>query len=185
MLAAAIAAAVIGALFLSGCSSSRGGEHVVFAKPQPLDATWKASANELLDLGVPALHSVSNRTVRITDVRLLGLTNAITVESVRSYNYQQVGNGVISNIGDLPRDCAKYVPHPVSAAVTRTHADSDWYVVIAFRVHRQGTYRLTRIRIDYREGNTPGWQYQDLDTTLTVGAPLARPLHTPCNLPPP
>ena len=181
MLAAIVVGTAVGGLAACGRS---GGAHDVFATGRPLTATWRASAGELLDVGVPALHNVSSRTVRLTAARLVSPPPGLVTDSVHAYNYAEVGNGVIAQIGDLPHDCSKYVPHPLTDAVTPPHADSAWYVVIAFRIRKPGRYRLTRIRIDYMAGNKPGWQYENLDTTLTLGPPVARPEHAACKRPP-
>jgi hypothetical protein len=168
---------------LAACGGSREG-HEVFATGSPITATWHANAGELLDLGVPALHNVSNKTVRLTSARLVNPPAGLVTDSIHAYSYAEVGNGVISQIGDLPHDCSKYIPHPLADAVTPPHADSAWYVVIAFRVPKPGRYHFTRIRIDYIAGNKRSWQYEDLDTTLVLGPPLGHLVHAACNRPP-
>jgi hypothetical protein len=54
--------------------------------------------------------------------------------------------------------------------VTRPHSESPWNVVLAVTFARPGTYHLVRDKIVYTTRGHTGWQYQELDTTITVTA---------------
>ena len=73
--------------------------------------------------------------------------------------------------GDLLRYCrATDKPYPVSADVTPPHSDSPWNVILAITFAKPGRYHLVRAKVFYTTGAQSGWQYQTLDTTMTVSA---------------
>jgi hypothetical protein len=152
---------------MAGCVGGDG-SHVVFTVGTNFNGTFPARTHELLDIGLPGLHNASAHPVTITMVSFAGDNSSLRIANVTAYNYEQVGNGVISQTGDLPKEYAKYVPHPLDDAVTPPHADSAWFVVIAFRVSQPGTFNLPRVRIDYTTDGHTGWQYQVLSTEMKI-----------------
>ena len=150
-------------------STAKKSAREVFAVQHNFAAHWHASTADILDLGVPALHNLTDHQVDVLQVSMVDRPSAVHVLGVTAYNYRESGGGVISQIGDLSRDCPKkYVPHPVEAAVTPPRSDSAWFLVIAFQVSHPGTYHLDKLRIDYADASGRGWQYQNVNTTLSV-----------------
>jgi hypothetical protein len=154
---------------MCGCASGNGSD-AVFSVGTNFSGVFPARTHELLDIGLPGLHNLSAHPVTITAVTFAGDNSSLQIVNVTAYNYRQVGNGVISQTGDLPKEYAKYVPHPLSDAVTGPHADSAWFVVIAFRVSKPGTFELPKVRIDYTTNGHAGWQYQTLATEMKISS---------------
>jgi hypothetical protein len=161
---------------VSACGSSSSDGDVAFAVQQGFAAHFPANTGDVLDLGVPQLHNVTNAETRLISVALVAPPPPVRLLSTSAYRYAQVGSGVISNLGDLPRRCPdKYVPHPVSAVTTPPNSDSAWFVVLALQASKPGSYQISRIRIDYESGGKRHWQYQNLDTQLIIkSGPAAR-----------
>lgn len=62
-------------------------------------------------------------------------------------------------------------PYPITADVTPRHSAAQWNIVIAVTFAKPGRYDLHRIKLYYLTNGHPGWQYQDLNTTMVISAP--------------
>jgi hypothetical protein len=73
-------------------------------------------------------------------------------------------------------------PYPVPDVVTAPHSDSDWYVMIGFTITRPGRYHIQTAQIGYTTAGQNRWQYQNLDTIITVtrARPGAGPIPGQC-----
>jgi hypothetical protein len=135
------------------------------------------------DLGLPLLHNLSAHMVRLRSVQLVSVPKVVLVESVTAYKYGN-GGGVALTRGDLLKGpCRRYMPpFPVTDVVTPPHADSAWYVILAFVITRPGRYHITRARISYVTDGHVGWQYQNLNTTLVIrqARPHSKPAPAEC-----
>lgn len=157
------------------CPSVAGpvGEQVVFYVATGFGQGISATTNDVVDLGVPGLYNLSDRSVRLTAVTLVSAPKPVRIRSVTAYEIPPWGALGLGH-GNLLRRCQKADrPYPVTAAVTPPHAEPRWEVVIAFTVARPGWYYLGRAKISYTTNGQPGWQYQNLFATITVRA--ARP----------
>ena len=122
---------------------------------------------DVVDVGVPALHNLTGRSVRVRKVSLVSVPAAVRLVSVTAHSGQPVG--VIT--GNLVRLCrTSYPSHPVAEAVTPPHANSNWFLVMAITFARPGRYNLRRVKIYYTTGGHADWQYQNLFTTIYVTA---------------
>jgi hypothetical protein len=162
-----VAILVIATVLLGSCSSS-GGEHVVFKVATGFSQGGSDTTANVVDIGLPfGLYNLSDHTVRLSGIRLVGTTAAVHLRSVTAYR----GNGVGIVDGDLLKLCRRsYRPYPVTDAVTQPHSNSRWFIVIAVTFTRPGRYLLHRVRIDYTANGQDGWQYQNLNTALTITA---------------
>ena len=151
---------------LVGCSSA-GGENV-FAVFAPSADGGPVTTVDVLDIGL-SLTNLTGSTVTLQGVRLVSVPRSVRLRSVTAYGPDADPVGLIR--GDLLRYCRQIdKPYPVTADVTRPHSQSPWTVVLAVTFTRPGTYHLTRAKVFYRTEGHSGWQYQDLDTTITVTA---------------
>jgi hypothetical protein len=101
--------------------------------------------------------------------------------SVYAYSYKDIRQGLISQAGVLYKECPReFRPHPVSVVTVGPHSDANWLVVISFAISRPGIYHLGRVRLDYTTQGHKGWQYQNINATVTVKNP---PLPGPRPLP--
>jgi hypothetical protein len=123
---------------------------------------------QLADVQVPEMYNQSSSTVRVTSVRLLAPPKGVRVVSETAYLWAPTGAPQgFGDSGDLPKECPKiYKPHPVSAAVIRPHAYSDWIVILALRFAKPGRYYFGQERINYLADGKPGWQVQNLHITI-------------------
>jgi hypothetical protein len=103
--------------------------------------------------------------VRLLRITLVGMPASVHLRSVTAY---PPGPGVGVIIGNLLTQCPANKPYPLSADVTPAHAPVQWNAVLAITFSRPGTYVLTRLKVSYLSNGQPGWQYQDLSTTITV-----------------
>jgi hypothetical protein len=95
-----------------------GAGNALLTGPRAIDINGPATTGDLIDIGVPTINNLSTSPVRITSVSLVHTSSAVHLQSVTAYSYQQVGHGVISQIGNLPQRCSgDYVPHHVNAAL--------------------------------------------------------------------
>lgn len=151
---------------LAGCSS--GGGRDVFQVFDPSPDGMLATTVDVVDVGLD-LTNVAGSTVTLQAVTLVSVPQAVHLRSVTAYGPDALPVGLVH--GDLLRYCGKTdKPHPVTVDVTRPHSDSPWNLVLAVTFKRPGTYHLTRAKIFYRTGGHTGWQYQDLNTTISVTA---------------
>jgi hypothetical protein len=158
-------AGLVGAL-AAGCGQSpgpNGSQQVVFRMPTGFSNGGPAFIQRILDLGLPLLHSLSDSTVRLRSVQLVSPGSAVRLISATAYLFSRTDGTTIAAFGDLPAECPRtYVPHPLSAAVTGPHSDSNWTVILALRISRLGRYRFIRVKINYTVNGQRGWQYYNL-----------------------
>lgn len=136
---------------------------------------------EVNDEGLPPLHNLTGHRVRLVSAQWVNKPAAVRILSVNAYTYAAVGHGIISGEGNLPIACPnQYHPSPIGAAITPPHADSPWFVVIAFTITKVGTYRMNQLKISYVTRGRHNWQYQYLNTKITVvNPPLPGPVPVP------
>ena len=155
---------------LAGCSrsGSQPREQVVFSVVTGFSLTGSSSVVDMVDLALPGLINVSDNAVRITGVRLVSLPSGVHLRSVTAYN-SDLAIGLAN--GDLLRYCRSvYRPFPVSDAIMPAHFESRWNIVLAITFAKPGRYHLGRAKIFYSTNGHAGWQYQNLNTTLTITA---------------
>jgi hypothetical protein len=160
--AIAVASLGLAGFLLTGCSSS--GEANVFAGSGSTDGGLATTA-DIVDVGVPLGQNVSDHSVRLLRVTLVGMPASVRLRSVTAY---PPGPGVGVMTGNLLTQCPADKPYPVSADVTPAHASVQWNAVLAITFSRPGTYVLSRLKVFYLSNGQRGWQYQDLNTTITV-----------------
>ena len=180
------AAAALLLLAAAGCAGPGrpdGRQRVVLAVQTGITDGYTINRLEINDEGVPPLHNLTRYPVRLESVQWVNQPAAAHIVNVYAYAYAYaaVGHGIISGEGNLPVACPnQYHPRPISAAVTAPHADSQWFVVIAYTISKVGTYHMDRLKIGYVTHGHHGWQYQNLDTTITVvNPPLLGPVPIP------
>ena len=165
LLLAAVLLATGGALAACG-----GGGHV-FADDSSDIGLSHVTTVDVVDVGMSWLHNVTSRRVRVLGVSLVSAPRAVHLLSVVAY---PASFSLAIGRGNLLKLCGKAdPPHPVTVAVAAPHADANWDVVLAFRFTKPGRYSLGRVKISYETNGQTGWQYEHLNTTITVQA--ARP----------
>lgn len=157
-------------LLAAGCGGSpgpSGPDRVVFKVPSGFQNGGPAWVQRTLDLGLPLLHNVTGSPVRLRSVELVTPRRGVRLLNATAYVLTQVSGTTISAFGDLPKECpGTYVPHPLTAAVTAPHSDSNWTVIIALRIPRPGTYHFTQVKINYTVVGQQGWQYYNLNDVV-------------------
>ncbi len=152
---------------LTACGSGAG--QAVYSVQTGYFARFPYTTADIIDLGLPELYDQTSQPVRLLWVTPVHWPAAIRLHSITAYNYYQAGAGVISALGDLPKECPReFVPHPLSVVMTAAHSTSDWFVVFALTISRPGRYYLSQVKIGYTTRGQQGWQYQNLDTELVV-----------------
>jgi hypothetical protein len=122
----------------------------------------------VVDVALPGLSNESGGRVTLRKVSLVSVPRAVHLSSVTVYGPE---NAIGLVHGDLLRSCRRFdQPHPVTADVTAPHSESPWNVVLAITFAKPGRYHLVRAKIFYTTSGHSGWQYQFLDTTITVAA---------------
>jgi hypothetical protein len=158
---------VLAVMALPGCSSA-GGEGAVFADSAPSSDGGSATTVDVVDVVLPGLTNVSGSSVKLRGVSLVSVPQAVHLRSVTVYGTDMK---LALGRGDLLRYCrATDKPYPLSADVTPPHSDSPWNVMLAITFAKPGSYHLVRAKIFYTADGHSGWQYQMLDTTMTVTA---------------
>jgi hypothetical protein len=166
-----IVMAALAVALMSACTAGTGPDgpqKVVFRARQGLFVHGPAPVHEILDLGLPSIHNISNSTVQLRSVHLVSAPAAVHVVNVRAYRWRQVGFGWLeAAFGDLPKQCPReFKPHPVTDVTTRPRSDSEWMVIIALTVSKPGTYHLHKVKMTYVTDGKKGWQYQYFDTVI-------------------
>lgn len=153
----------------TGCSSAgtRGGERTVFSIETDFGQGLRGVRPiDVVDLGLPDLYNLTDQKVRLRAVTLVSAPSAMRVRSVTAYVYPNAG-GLGIGRGDLLRYCHKTDrPYPITAAEAPPHGRANWLVVIAFTITRPGRYQIRRAKISYAIDGHPGWQYQNINTTI-------------------
>jgi hypothetical protein len=166
-----IVSAALAVTLMSACTAVAGPDgpqQIVLRARQGLRLDGPAPLHEILDLGVPTIHNITDNTVQLRSVHLVGAPAAVHVVNVRAYLWRQVGVAwQAAAFGDLPSQCPReFKPHPVTVVTTRPRSDSDWMVIIALTVSKPGIYHLHKIKITYITNGKKGWQYQYFDTVI-------------------
>lgn len=93
--------------------------------------------------------------------------------NVLAYSFADTHHtGILGQLGVLPKECPReFKPHPVSVVTIGSHSNANWLVVLAFTISKPGVYHLNQVRIDYETQGHKGWQYQNVNTTVTVKNP--------------
>ncbi len=101
---------------------------------------------------------------------------------IYAYTYKESPVRIAITIGNLIRDCPRTPPYPLGRVVTAPHRDSNWQVIVAFKVLKPGRYTLNRVRINYVTNGRMGWQYQNFGMIFISHrlAPREHPLSTQC-----
>jgi hypothetical protein len=165
---------MVASLALSACSpspASHVGQRVVFAVATGFgQGMGDITTIDTVDVGIPDLHNVTDRAVRIRAVSIPDVPPAVRLDGVTAHPGQ--GVGIIT--GNLVKLCrTTYPTFPVTDAVTRPHAESTWHLVLAITFTQPGKYYLRRARIYYTTNGQNGWQYQNLFTTISVSQATA------------
>jgi hypothetical protein len=158
-------------MMVVGCSSTpvHDEPRPVFARDGSFSQSGPATTVDVIDIGVPLLHNLTGHSVRLQWVRLARHSKVVQVVHVTAYSYSQVGQGISAAFGDLIKYCRKEMtPYPVTDVVTAPDTDSNWFVILALSIRKPGVYHIARVKIGYMTDGQVGWQYQDLETTLTV-----------------
>src|SRR5262245_4852741 len=166
---------------VAGSSPAPHGPQAVLAVQTDVTTWVPGHTDEVLDIGLPHLHNLTDQTVRLRSVQWVNRPAAAHIISVYAYRYADIGHGVIGLEGNLPIACPdRYKPAPVTAAITAPHRDSQWFVVITFTINQPGVYHFDQAKIRYLTGGHRGWQYQNLATTSKIADP---PLPGPVPIP--
>jgi hypothetical protein len=172
------------ALLAGGCSAPAGGDPV-FKMTGGYKFSFPIQVDEPGDIGLSVgwLDNTTDAAVHLTGVRFADPPAALHWINTLAYSYKDTHeSGIIGNVGILQKECPRfYRPHPLSVVTVPAHANSRWLVVLAFTLSRPGRYHLPTVRIDYTTGGHHGWQYQNINTSVTVKNP---PLPGPRPLPP-
>jgi hypothetical protein len=179
---------ILALLAVSACTAPpgpQGKEADVFAVAPAAGYTQSMPSTTINenDVAIPLLHNLSSNSVRLRWVRLTGVPKAVRVDSVVAYKYGQVGAIALSQGNLLTGPCRQAMtPYPVPDVAAAPHSDSDWYVMIGFTITRPGRYHIQTTQIGYTTGGHNGWQYQNLDTIITVSKarPGAKPIPGQC-----
>ncbi len=158
---------------------------------------FPAQTDEVIDLGMTwgYLRNTSGHPVHVLSVRFVPMPANLHMLNVLAYNWADLHNiGLYSEEGVLPKECPdEFKPHPLSVVTVAPNGDAAWLVVIAFTISKPGIYHVNQVRIDYETQGHKGWQYQNMNTTITIkNPPLPGPTPLPrsalcysANVPPP
>jgi hypothetical protein len=166
--AAVVAAAVAVVMALTGCSLTGNSEHIVFAVASGFTQGGLSNTKDVINIGVPGLKNISGNTVKLSSVVLVSPPRALKVVSTTAYLYSQTRSGIGITHGNYLKNCKQLTPYAVSDVSAKEHSWSHWLVVIAVKITKPGKYYLGRVKINYLRNGNPGWQYQNLYTTLTI-----------------
>src|SRR5215813_10062647 len=178
------AAAAVLLAVAPGCSSPaprRDGSRVVLAVQTGITDGYTRNTDEIVDIGLPALHNLTGHAVRLLSVQWVGQPASARIIRIYGSAYADLGHGFIGAEGNLPIACPGYYqPVPLTSVVTPPHGDSRWFVVISFTITKPGFYHFNRVKIRYVTDGQRGWQYQNLDTSYKiVNPPLPGPVPIP------
>lgn len=178
-----LAVIVVIALLAASCSS--GGQQGVFSPTGGFTLTMNAQTQEVNDIGLTwgYLDNATNHPVHVMSIQFVEPPRGLRIQNVLAYTWQDVHDiGILTESGVLPKECPdEFKPHPLTVVTVAPHSNANWLVVIAFTISKPGVYQLNQIRIDYETQGHAGWQYQNVNTTVTVKNP---PLPGPTPLPP-
>lgn len=167
---------------LVGCSS--GGQQVVFRQIGGFTFRFPVHTYEVTDLGMTFgyLHNTTDNPVHVRSVTFDPMPTDLHIVDVLAYSWADLhGIGLYGEEGVLPKECPdEYKPHRLSVVTVPPKGDAGFLVVVAFTISKPGVYHLDQVRIDYETQGHHGWQYQNINTTITVKNP---PLPGPTPLP--
>jgi hypothetical protein len=176
--------AVIAAMALLAASCSSGGQQTVFTPTSGFTLTMNAQTQEVKDIGLTwgYLDNTTDRPVRLLSIHFVGPSPSVHTLDVLAYTWHDLHNiGVLTESGVLSKECPdEFRPHPITAVTVAPHSKANYLVVVAFTISKPGVYHLDQVRIDYETQGHRGWQYQNVNTTVTVKNP---PLPGPTPLP--
>jgi hypothetical protein len=173
---------IAAALFAIGCTPAQNQprESVVFAMATGFgQGLRRATPVDTVDIGVPELHNLTARSVRVRKISLVAVPRTVRLLNVTAHPGQPVG--IVR--GDLVKLCrTTYPSYPVTDAITAPYGDSNWFLVLAIQFAKPGRYELRRVKIFYTTGGRQGWQYQNFFTTIYVQAaqPSTKPHFDGC-----
>ena len=166
-------------ILVTGCSAAAGGsgQDIVFPIHSGFSQGGPAMTSEILDIGVPLINT-SAHPVHLTGITLTGTARTADVRYVIAFRNTSGSLGLTT--GDM-RSCPG--AHSVTAVTMAPRQTwPHWYAVIAVAFPRPGHYKIRRARISYTTSGHAGWQYQNLNTYMTVtadGQPPASPTKLP------
>lgn len=164
-----MALVVLAGILSAGCSPAAGtGEATVFALVTGFSQGGPASTIDTVDIGVPGSQNLTSSSVRFERVSLVSAPPGVHLRNVIAF---PPGPGIGVVRGDLLKKCPDFKTYPLTAAVTPPHAETQWNILLAITFAKPGRYDLHRVRIFYSTNGHPGWQYQNLNTTMIVSRP--------------
>jgi hypothetical protein len=149
-------------LAVPACAGPAGADRTVFQ----LQSTQYTEGGhfpvgDIVDVGLAPLHNLTSSSVRIRSVRIVDLPSALRVLRVYAYTNAETPARLAIVEGNLIRACPHLPPYPLSRVVTAPHRDSNWQVLVVFKMLRPGRYDVDRARINYIMNGQKGWQYQN------------------------
>ncbi|HEV2362197.1 MAG TPA: hypothetical protein VGS21_10885, partial [Acidimicrobiales bacterium] len=164
--ASTLALAISCGLVTGGCgdAQSNSGQATVFEGNGLVSMTGMTGVGLQTELEVPALFTVGNRPIRLTNVTIDNPPLVMTVLGAHAFDFGF--GGPVDWVGPLPSD-EDNTPHPVSAEVV-SHQGSNWNVMVFFVFHKPGKFTIGRFRVDYQIDGHAGWQYVYVHTTYFV-----------------
>jgi hypothetical protein len=152
------------------CGSGGDGQRNVFDEVSSSDSgSFPARVGEIVDIAVPTDNNQTDQRLQITKISIVDPPSGVRILSTRAYRYADSGGiGMIGGIGDLPKQCSYYRPHPVTDAVAPPHQRLNDYLVVAMTFSAPGNYAIENARIDYLLNGKPGYQVQRVAETVRV-----------------
>jgi hypothetical protein len=103
----------------------------------------QAETDHSVDVGVPALYNLTGKAVQVRKVTLVAVPAAVRLLDVAAHPGQ--ATGVVA--GNLRKLCRhSYPSYPATAAVTRPHSESNWFLVLAINSPDQAGTTSARSR---------------------------------------
>lgn len=165
----------------AGCTVNSRSERVVFRLVGE-QTSGPAHTAELINIVTP-FTNLTDEPVHLTRISLASPMKSERLIGSSVYDARRLGFLPLLEFGNLPVECPKkFIPARVGSLVVQPHKFSSWFGVVTIRIMRPGKYVLGRLRIDYSTPSGNGWQYQNVNITLTVSdPPLPGPKPVPRN----
>lgn len=162
-----------GMLLAVGCSSADGSD--VFAIQSGYTTGFPTHTYEVNDVGLSWgwLHNTTDHPVHLISIQFAPSPSSLHLLNVYAYSWADTHDtGILGQLGVLSIECPnEFRPHPLTVVTVGPHSNANWLVVIAFTIAKPGVYHLNQIRIDYETQGHEGWQYQNVNSTITVKNP--------------
>jgi hypothetical protein len=176
--------AVLACVAVLGCSS--GSEQpstgAIFTVPTKFSQGIRATTVDVVDMGVPfGLYNRSAHTAQLRSVTIVGLPRSARLDSILAY--VPAHGAVALAHGDYLKYCRKVDKfYPVTDVVAPAHSASKWNVIIAVTFTKPGLYKIAHIKLVYQSNGNLYWQYESLNTIITVKSASAtsKPLFDGC-----